>query len=239
MAARGCDWPVPSYKESTGSTNADAALLVASGAVDGTCLVAGQQTAGRGRHGRSWVSAPGAGLWSSTIIRGRERPGRLPLIAALAVVDLAHDLAGASWGIKWPNDVLGSDGRKVAGILVQAMTDAAVVGIGINVEHPPQEYPQAGSWVDECSVSPDRSELLAGLLIALHARVHQPWTDALADYRGLCRTLGQQVRVSLPGGEVFEGVGHDIDAEGHLLVQAGQTMRTVVAGDVLHATIAP
>lgn len=202
-------------------------------------MVAGEQTAGRGRHGRSWVSDPGAGLWSSTIIRECEEFTRLPLIAALAVVDVARELAGACWTIKWPNDVLGADGRKVAGILAEAVADGAVVGIGINLERPPQEFAQAGSWVDDCGSSPDRSELLAGLLIALHARVHQPWAHALADYRGLCRTLGRPVRVTLPGGEVFEGVGSDVSEAGHLIVQVGQTTRTVVAGDVVHATIAP
>ncbi len=244
LTAAGCPWPAPSYVDSTGSTNVDAVALASRGAVDGTCVVAGEQTAGRGRHGRSWISDPGAGLWSSTIIRALENPTRLPLLAALAVVDVAYDLGGVSWSIKWPNDVLDSRGRKVAGILVEGSCGgsdgtAAVVGIGLNVERPPQEFAQAGSWVDETGTSPDRSELLAGLLIALHARVHQPWDIALDDYRVLCRTLGARVHVALPGGEEFEGVGVDVNESGHLVVDTGQTRRMVVAGDVLHASIAP
>lgn len=244
LIAAGCPWPAPTYVDSTGSTNADAAALALRGAVDGTCVVAGEQTAGRGRHGRSWISDPGAGLWSSTIIRSLGIPTRLPLLAALAVVDVAHDLAGVSWSIKWPNDVLDSQGRKVAGILVEGIRGgsdgaAAVVGIGLNVERPPQEFAQAGSWVGDTGTSPDRSELLAGLLVALHARVHQSWDRALGDYRVLCCTVGSRVHVVLPGGEEFDGVGVDVDASGHLVVDTGQTRRMVVAGDVLHASIAP
>ena len=223
---------------STGSTNADAAELVRQAAADGTCVVAGEQTAGRGRHGRTWVSQPGAGLWSSTIVRAIRTPTRLPLIAALAVIDVGLDLGGLSWSIKWPNDVLSGTGRKVAGILVEAVSDAVVVGIGINIETPPSEFAGAGCWVDDAS-SPDRSAVLAGLLIALHSRFHRPWASNLDDYRALCRTVGASVRVVLPGGEQFDGTAIDVDDDGHLLVQAGQTVRMVVAGDVLHATIAP
>lgn len=240
LTAAGCPWPAPAYVDSTGSTNADAAALVTGGAVEGTCVVAGEQTSGRGRHGRSWISDPGAGLWSSTIIRSCEKPTRLPLLAALAVVDVARDLGGMSWRIKWPNDVLDSGGRKVAGVLVEG-TDGrtAVVGIGINVERPPQELAGAGSWMADSGASPDRSSLLAGLLIALHARLRQPWEIALAEYRTLCRTLGADVHVVLPGGEEFDGVGLDVNESGHLVVGTGSTSRIVVAGDVLHATIGP
>jgi BirA family transcriptional regulator, biotin operon repressor / biotin---[acetyl-CoA-carboxylase] ligase len=242
LAAAGCPWPAPLWMESTGSTNADVLALASSGAVDGTCVVAGEQTAGRGRHGRAWISDPGAGLWSSTLVRSCEIPSRLPLLAALAVVDVARDVGAMAWNIKWPNDVLDSGGRKVAGILVEgvgSVTGAAVVGIGVNVERPPQEFAQAGSWLGEAGVGPDRSVLLAGLLISLHARVHQPWDAALADYRGLCSSIGADVHVVLPGGEEFAGRGVDVTDEGHLVVDTGSTSRIVVAGDVLHASIAP
>lgn len=184
------------------------------------------------------MSVPGAGLWSSTIVRAVPPPSRMPLLAALAVLDVARDLGGFSWSIKWPNDVLSGAGRKVAGILAEAVDDAVVIGIGINIEAPPSQFPQAGCWVDEAP-SPDRSALLAGLLISLYSRLHRPWASNLADYRAACRTIGAVVHVVLPGGEQFDGVGVDVDDEGHLLVQVGKTVRMVVAGDVLHATIAP
>lgn len=241
MTEMGCPWPEPRYLQSTGSTNADAVALARVGAIDGTCIVAGEQTQGRGRHGRTWVSDEGAGLWSSTVIRSCEEPTRLPLLAALAVVDLARAAGAMSWGIKWPNDVLDSRGLKAAGILVEgvgAPNDAAVVGIGLNVERPPLEFAQAGSWVGDSGIRPDRSSLLAGLLSCLYSRVHQRWDDALADYRNACRTLGANVHVVLPGGEEFDAVGIDVTSAGHLEVNTGSTSRIVVAGDVLHATIA-
>lgn len=245
--AMGCPWPEPRFVASTGSTNSDALEMASAGAVEGTCIVAGEQTTGRGRHGRRWVSDQGAGLWSSTIIRSCEQRSRLPLVAALAVVDVARELGGMAWGIKWPNDVLDSGGRKVAGILVEVMppqdaaagSETAVVGIGLNVNRPPLEFAHAGSWVGDSRVSPDRSALLAGLLSSLFVRVHQPWEDTLADYRDLCRTIGLDVHVVLPGGEEFDGVAADITSDGHLVVDIGSTSRIVVAGDVLHATIAP
>jgi BirA family biotin operon repressor/biotin-[acetyl-CoA-carboxylase] ligase len=239
MSAAGCPWPAPRYVKSTASTNADAVSLAEQGAPDGTCVVAGEQTAGRGRHGRAWVSEPGVGLWSSTVVRAIEQPAHLPLIAALAVVDLAGDMGGVTWAIKWPNDVLDDRGSKVAGILVEAVGRGAVVGVGINVDRPPADVSGAGCWVDSCGASPDRDRLLGGLLTALHARLREPWTKTLSDYRAACRTLGRGVQVRLPGGEMFEGVAQDVDADGHLLVEVGQTVRTVVAGEVLHATIAP
>lgn len=242
LAASGCPWPAPIYVESTGSTNVDALALAAGGALDGTCVVAGEQTAGRGRHGREWISDPGAGLWSSTLVRSCENPTRLPLLAALAVVDLARDVGAMSWSIKWPNDVLDSGGRKVAGILVEGVgadLGAAVIGIGLNVERPPQEFAHAGSWVGESGVGPDRNSLLAGLLASLYARLQQPWDAAVADFRGLCTSIGADVHVALPGGEEFNGVALDVTEEGHLVVVTGGTSRIVVAGDVLHASIAP
>ena len=139
LAASGCLWPAPIYVESTGSTNADVLALASPGALDGTCVVAGEQTAGRGRHGRDWISDSGVGLWSSTLVRSTDRLARLPLLAALAVVDVARDVGAMAWNIKWPNDVLDSSGRKVAGILVEGVgadSGTAVVGIGLNVERP-------------------------------------------------------------------------------------------------------
>lgn len=245
MRERSCAWPRPAYVDSTGSTNADALAALAEGsatAMDGMCFVAGEQTAGRGRHGRAWVSDPGAGLWSSTIVRSAPVASRIPVLAALAVVDAARQVSDLRLSIKWPNDILGADGRKMAGILVESSpaADAVVVGIGINVDYQATELPHehSTSWFVESGQHPDRSEVLASLLCALDRRLHQDWSAALADYREHCSTLGRTVRVVLPGGEEFTGTGMDVEDSGHLIVRNGQTMRTVIAGDVIHATIA-
>jgi len=220
------------------------------GAVDGTCMVAGEQSAGRGRHGRQWVSDPGAGLWCSTVLRegldpGLD-PGRVPLIAALAVLDVAAALGGMNLGIKWPNDILASDdpksgGRKMAGILAEVVNGAVIVGIGINVDYSAEDipFPGATSWFAETGQHPDRSELLAGLLGALFDRRAQDPAAVLADYRAACVTIGAEVQVVLPDGQQFTGRGIDVDESGHLIVRSGRTLRTVIAGDVIHATIAP
>lgn len=239
LRSRGCLWPEPLVVTSVASTNADVLQLAADGAVDGTCEVAGEQTAGRGRHGRTWHSAPGAGLWSSTLITECANPTRLPILAALAVVDAAHSLRGPALSIKWPNDVLADDGRKMAGILVERCSRGAVVGIGINIEQGVDELPSelATSWWLQVHHVPDRSELLAEILIGLHDWVRRDWSLALAEYRALCVTLRRTVQVLLPGGQEWIGQAVDIDSEGHLLIRHEEKVRTVVAGDVVHATI--
>ncbi len=242
LQAAGCSWPAPVCVPVTESTNADAQVLVAEGVPHGTSVVAGQQTAGRGRHGRRWLSEPGAGLWCSVIFRAaavKDPLSRLPLVSALAIVDTVRSIGGPSLDIKWPNDVLAADGRKLAGILVEASNDAAVVGIGINVDSSPTSLRESTCCLAVLGVSADRSELLAALLLALNDRMAKPWEENLANYRRSCKTLGSAIQVTLPGGEVLSGIGLDVDTEGHLLVKIGQTMQTVIAGDVVHATITP
>lgn len=241
LRERGCPWPAPHYVSSTGSTNADALDAAGGGIAEGTCFVAGEQTAGRGRHGRAWVSDPGAGLWCSTVLPSSLEPTRAPIAAALAIIDMSQELPGPRLSIKWPNDVLAADGRKIAGILAEAGGHAVIVGIGINVDYPAEALPdpRATSWFDETGMHPDRNEVLAALLANLHARITQPFEQVLADYRSHSSTLGARVRVVLPGGEELEGAAVNVDESGHLLVQTGETVRTVIAGDVIHATIQP
>ena len=253
LRARGCPWPRPHVVATTGSTNADALESLKVGADTGLCVVAGEQTAGRGRRGRSWVSDPGVGLWSSTVVRDHPRPARLPLLASLAVVDAAAQIGGPVVHVKWPNDVLADDGRKLAGILVEAAARepgvgsadgtaavaGAVVGIGINMGHAEESLPAPGatSWRIAQSDVPDGSTLLAELLIALNNRLNTEWSRSLADYRRSCCTLGTGVVIDLPGGNRIEGQALDVDDEGHLLVDDGESPQTIVAGDVVHATI--
>jgi birA, biotin-[acetyl-CoA-carboxylase] ligase region len=239
LGERGCPWPVPRYVESTGSTNADALAAARAGAIEGTCIVAGEQTAGRGRHGRTWVSDPGAGLWCSTVLQAGLEATRVPIASALAVVDAARELSGPTLSIKWPNDVLAEGGGKIAGILVEATPEAVVAGIGVNVDYSAQALPdpRATSWFIETGRHPDRSELLAALLAHLQRRTTQPFEAVLADYRDRSSTLGSRVRVQLPGGEEVIGTAEDVNESGHLLIRTGETLRTIIAGDVIHATI--
>lgn len=250
----GSRWPLPSIATSTGSTNDDIAALAAAGAPEGTCVVAEEQVAGRGRQGREWVSPIGGGLWLSVLVRPggvpKDRWGWLSLMAGLAAQDAVRSACRVPALLKWPNDVVvqaaacGGDKsqRKLGGILSQVIDDDAVaIGIGINVSLRSAELPvpQATSILMEAGVQ-DREALLADLLVALSQRLAQWRTgDArlAADYREACITIGRLVEVTMPDRSMLSGIVTGIDDDGHLKVDDGESVTTVTAGDVVHATI--
>jgi BirA family transcriptional regulator, biotin operon repressor / biotin---[acetyl-CoA-carboxylase] ligase len=126
------------------STNARARELVEAGAPHGTVVTAEEQTEGRGRQGRSWTAPAGKALLYSAVLRPLdERRLLLPLAAPLAVCEAAEELApGIECAIKWPNDVW-VDGRKLAGVLIEAKPQDgwAVIGVGLNLSMAPDEFP--------------------------------------------------------------------------------------------------
>src|SRR5262245_61858170 len=128
----------------TDSTNARARELAAAGAPHGTVVTAAEQTAGRGRQGRTWTAPPGKALLYSAVVRPLdERHLLLPLAVPLAVCEAAEQLkTGLECGVKWPNDVH-LDGRKLAGVLIEARPQDgwAVIGIGLNLSIAPDEFP--------------------------------------------------------------------------------------------------
>ena len=134
--------------EETGSTNELVLQRGRQGADAGLIIFAERQNAGRGRFGRRWESAPHRGLWFSLLLRPAlplARWARLTTWAAVAVAAAVERVAGRRASIKWPNDVF-LDGKKVAGILIESGTDGAglpfaVVGIGVNVNHEPSDFP--------------------------------------------------------------------------------------------------
>jgi BirA family biotin operon repressor/biotin-[acetyl-CoA-carboxylase] ligase len=206
------------HLRTTGSTNARARALADSGAPHGMLVTASEQTEGRGRQGRTWVTPAGTAIAASLILR--EFDDLLPLRAGLAVADLA----GAAARVKWPNDVL-LDGRKVAGILAEARAPAwAVLGIGVNVASVPPEVADIATSLGR----EDVEQALAELLGALEHRLAQPADALLEDLRARDALLGARVRWS--GGE---GTGAGIDETGALLVRApdGETI-PLAAGEV-------
>ena len=238
----GCPWPRPEFVSSTGSTNGDLLARIEGGsdaeALAGLCRVAGEQTHGRGRRGRSWSSDRGAGLWCSTIVNGADT--WLPLVASLAVVDAVRALTGVDLHIKWPNDVLDHDDRKIAGVLVESRGVMSVIGIGMNLDYRAENlpHPNATSWRLLVGAPPDRNELVAALLESLWRRSSGPRERNLLDYRDGSRTIGTRVRVSLPGGRMISGLATDVDDHGFLVVrQDDGSEQIVVAGDVIHANI--
>lgn len=240
----------------TGSTSAD---LVAAAAdedawPDRSVLVADHQVAGRGRAGRTWVTEPGTAVTFSVLLRPRvpvDRFGWVPLLGGLAVVRALGRLEVAA-ALKWPNDVLvappGADEvdgwgrwRKVAGVLGDLVpgSSAAVVGIGVNVTGP-APVPHAASLA-ELGVDVDRSRLLAAVvreLVDLDDRWRAARGDAVAadladEVVEVCLTVGGDVRVHRPDGEL-EGRAIGLADDGALLVLGSDgTEHTVLAGDVL------
>jgi BirA family biotin operon repressor/biotin-[acetyl-CoA-carboxylase] ligase len=137
-------WRAVDVLASTGSTNADLLARAAAGAPEGVVLAAEEQTAGRGRMGRSWVSPPRAALTFSLLVRPDTVPparrGWLPLLAGVSVASAVRAAASVDARLKWPNDVLAGP-AKLGGILAEAVGDAVVVGIGLNVSTEVSELP--------------------------------------------------------------------------------------------------
>lgn len=248
-AAADLPWRPLEVVASTGSTNADVAERAERGAAEGLVLAADEQTAGRGRLGRSWSSPPGASVSVSLLLRPNvpgESLGWLPLLAGLAVATALRGAAGADAVLKWPNDVLVRGGRpgKVAGVLLERSGTAAVIGFGINTAMTQQELPvpEASSVLLSCGAAPEPDALVAACLGELHDRYQRFTASAgdadrsglAAEYRRSCATLGSQVSVLLPTGERYEGTATDVDGAGRLQVAADGDVRVVAAGDVTH-----
>ena len=221
------------------STNDLARQLAASGAPNGTIVTADEQTAGRGRQGRSWTAPAGKALLYSAILRPLgERHLLLPLAAPLAVVEAAEGVAPVICAIKWPNDVW-IDGRKCAGVLIEARPQDgwAVIGIGLNVSIERGEFPPE---LRETATSLGGGSTVEGALEALNESLAR-WAAAepaavLAAFRERDALRGRQVSWSQGS-----GVADGVDDDGNLIVEtaAGERL-TLGAGEVhLAAVSAP
>lgn len=201
----------------------------------GLVLVAEQQTAGRGRLDRAWVSPARAGLTFSVLLRPSlavDQRGLVPLLAGVAVASAVRAQTGLEAVLKWPNDVL-VEGRKLAGLLAEVAGPSVVLGVGLNVSTLAHELPhtQATSLALE-GASADRAVLLRAVLRALTTVGLGPGgtPEGLSGYRALCSSLGRRVRVELPGGAVHEGTAEAVDDDGRLVVDGVLH----AAGDVIH-----
>ena len=233
--------------EQTGSTNADLIARAAAGAnIAGALLLAEYQSAGRGRHGRSWSAPPRSQISMSVGVDtagvAPDRWGWLPLLTGLAVAHTVRDL-GVDAGLKWPNDVFVGSG-KLAGILAEVAAPTIVVGLGLNVSLTADELPDPNAVsLSMLGHDVDRTAVAVSVLEALHDRVGQWRAGELAalaaDYRRASTTIGTRVRALLPGGYEIVGTAMGIDDSGRLLIDdAGMTV-TVSAGDITHLRAAP
>jgi BirA family biotin operon repressor/biotin-[acetyl-CoA-carboxylase] ligase len=221
----------------TDSTNERARELAEGGAPHGTVVTAGEQTAGRGRRGRTWAAPPEGALLCSAILRPLDRGHRLlPLAVPLAVCDAVESVAPVSCVVKWPNDVW-IDQSKVAGILIEARPPRwAVIGIGVNVSIEPGELPADLRWPATSighGVTPDAT--LATLTESLERWVAASPDRVLGAYRE--RDVLLDRGVAWEGGpkgmESGRGVAAGVDESGDLLVRVeGAELVGLGAGEV-------
>jgi BirA family biotin operon repressor/biotin-[acetyl-CoA-carboxylase] ligase len=212
----------------TDSTNARARELAAAGAVHGTLVTADEQTAGRGRQGRSWVAAPGDALLMSLLVR-RVDP-LLPLAAAVAVCESLSPLDAQ---VKWPNDVWVGERRKVAGILLEGRPQEgwAVIGIGLNVrtrEFPP-DLAKTATSLSLAGLDTTVSDALEAVLASLDRWIEAPATETLAAWRARDALKGSPVRWA--GGA---GTAAGISDTGSLLVETDARERLELGAGEVH-----
>jgi BirA family biotin operon repressor/biotin-[acetyl-CoA-carboxylase] ligase len=245
------------HYDTIGSTNDEAKALARAGAPDGTLVWAREQTAGRGRRGRSWLSPPG-NLYLSLVLRPEGAPARaaqLGFVAALGLGDalaplvLGHTptaLGGPALQVryKWPNDLL-ANGKKLAGILLESenaakgRVDFVVVGIGVNIVHAPRdvEFP-ATSLEAEGVVGTTPAVLLEGFLRDFSGWARR-WRDEgfapiRAAWLGAASGLGERVRVRLDR-DTLLGRFQGLDDDGALVLDAAEGRRRIAAGEVFPA----
>lgn len=216
------------------------------GAPSGTVIVCERQTAGRGRRGRSWLSAPGDSLTFSLLWRfpaGMPQPAGLSLAVGVAAARALEGMGAAGVSLKWPNDIL-ADGAKLGGILIETMSDGgrhvAVIGIGINVRLP-REIAEAvdglAGALDSIMPYPSsRNLLLANLLNALAAMLdefgHTGFAGFAEEWRARNAHDGQLVSIHAEGAPPIEGRCAGVDADGALLLETATGVRRIVSGDV-------
>lgn len=229
------------YFSSIDSTNAYARRIGEEGAPDGTLVIADEQTAGRGRSGRHWVTPPGTAIAFTLLLKPDIPPSRISmvtLVMGLAVCSAIRRLTGLDAGIKWPNDVV-IDGRKVCGILTEMSAEMdgvhyIVIGTGINTNltsFPDEIKDVATSLQIQLEHPVDRAEVLVEV-IELFEEYYEKFEkdgdlSSLQDiYNEALLNRGRKVRVLDPKGE-YTGRALGIDPEGKLLVERDDDGETV------------
>jgi BirA family biotin operon repressor/biotin-[acetyl-CoA-carboxylase] ligase len=230
------------HHRGTDSTNARVRELALAGAPGGLVVTAGEQSAGRGRQGRSWFGPAGGSLLYSALLRPLGARPLLPLAVPLAVCDAAEELApGIRCAVKWPNDIW-IEGRKVAGVLIESRAGGdswAVIGVGLNVAVPAEDFPEelegrATSLAIEAAAGAEPR--VSGALTALNAALGR-WVEAgaeevLRSFRSRDALEGR--RISWDGGE---GAAAGIDERGHLLVRDDSGATSALGAGEVHLTL--
>ena len=208
----------------------DSTQRAATGEPLGTVVVADHQSAGQGRHGHTWHSEPGTGLYCSIVL---EPTPLLTLALGVATVDAIAQAAGIVCDLRWPNDLM-LDGRKVAGILVQLANGVAIAGIGINVNHTgfPEDLDATSLLLHSDRVQ-SREDILQALLPAVDAIVQEDSETILRLFaHASSYVAGRRVTVDQPGGTIA-GTTAGLDPAGYLIVRKDDGTDTLIlAGGV-------
>jgi BirA family biotin operon repressor/biotin-[acetyl-CoA-carboxylase] ligase len=213
-------------------------VLLAEGRPD-VLLIAREQTAGRGRRGRRWHSAPGAGLTFSLSVK-LERLAGVPLVAGVATARALRALGAAAVELKWPNDLV-AYGAKLGGILVQARGSLAVIGIGINVARDPaleQRVRRPVAFLQDLISHPGDQvieKVAQNLLAAIPVFETRGLEPLLTEWHAMDAHAGARMRVRLADGRVLSGVSRGVSAEGALRLQTRSGLRDIHSGRVVSA----
>jgi BirA family transcriptional regulator, biotin operon repressor / biotin---[acetyl-CoA-carboxylase] ligase len=248
VGGAGIDAP-PRYLDETPSTNTVALALAEEGAPEWTVVAAGHQTAGRGRLGRAWASAPGRSLLFSVVLRPSLPPERAPLLSLLAAAEMVEACPRPPEEpvrAKWPNDLLVGE-RKVGGILPEARVEGGelghlVLGVGMNVSMTEEDFPEeilvtaTSLGLEGASIEP--GDLLRRFLAGFRASYRPIDPDfgvhVVAGYQGVCATIGRLVRARTVTGDEVEGLAVAVDSDGSLVLEREGERHSVAFGEVVH-----
>lgn len=240
-------WVRVEGRQTTGSTNDDAKALARAGAPEGTVVLAGRQTAGRGRLGRTWESPEGGG-YASVVLRPTAALVDLAPLALVVGVGVARGLeaVGARPLLKWPNDIWLADPEgvpvgKVAGILLEMLAESdrvewVVAGVGIDVSAPARRIDDAAYVTDQVPgvrVPVVLAAVLHGLAAAYREFSDGGFAALVDEYERRSMLSGARVRVAdASGAERAAGLVAGVDADGRLLVDGSGGRVAVSSGDV-------
>ena len=182
-------------------------------------VVADEQTKGKGRMGREWLS-PIGGLYFSIVTK---KNPLLPLISGVAVANSLKNF-GLYTEIKWPNDIMIKN-KKISGILIEVFNDSAVVGVGVNINKTPLKT--ATSIKDETGENISKNEVL-NLILKSFGKYSEK--NVIYEYKKLSSTIGRKVKIKTLKGDI-EGKAIDVDEHGRLVLESGER---IVSGDVIH-----
>lgn len=219
-------------------------------------VVADYQSAGRGRLSRQWQAPEGASIAVSCVVPMPEDRvadwGWLPLLTGMAMQQSLSEVAGVAGRLKWPNDLLvqespdapGAPWLKISGILCEMVHGGGlvVIGAGANIDQTRSELPvEAATSLALCGAVNVRREDVIVRFLGVLAELHQAWLEGgtglealRTEYRRSCLTIGLNVNVHQPGGQVTRGIATGVDDTGRLLVEAGGSRTAHAAGDVTH-----